>query len=185
MGAGSADIRGRGADAPVAAGPARRLDGAAFATLFQQSARALWAIAAAIVRDGEEAHDIVQEAAMMALAKMDEFDASTNFAAWAGQFVRYTALNERRRRRREKARVEGMGPGAPTGSSPSGNDETVAAALDELDQTARECVLMRVVTGMSYSEISAALGIPEGTAMSHVHRSRLRVRDAILAEGRG
>jgi DNA-directed RNA polymerase specialized sigma24 family protein len=32
---------------------------------------------------------------------------------------------------------------------------------------------------MAYSEISRAMNIPEGTAMSHVHRSRLTLRERL------
>ncbi len=186
MARGMADIRG-GTEGSGAANrgdpmsPVRgRIDRAAFADLYQRSARALWSIAAAIVGDAAEAHDVVQEAAMTALGKLDEFDPATDFAAWAGQIVRYTALNERRRRKRERGRVERIAEGERVGSlDPIPVDTAVGAALEELDETARACVLMRIVTGMSYGEISAALGIPDGTAMSHVHRSRARLREAL------
>ncbi len=186
MGADAADIRSGTTLAPVsgrAPGAGARLDRSRFAVLFQGSARVFWAIAAAIVRDSEEAHDVVQEAAMTALGKIAEFDPATDFVAWAGQIVRYTALNELRRRKRERARVETVARTSVGAAEPEPGDAAVAAALDELDETARDCVLMRVVTGMSYGEISGALGIPEGTAMSHVHRSRVRMRDAMVAGG--
>jgi RNA polymerase sigma-70 factor (ECF subfamily) len=183
MGADAADIRSRAAVAPASGAAGPRLDRSRFATLFQGSARAFWAIAAAIVRDSEEAHDVVQEAAMTALGKIDEFDPATDFVAWAGQIVRYTALNELRRRKRERTRVETVAREIGDAvAEPRPADAAVATALDDLDEAARACVLMRVVTGMSYGEISKALGIPEGTAMSHVHRSRLRMRDAVVAK---
>ncbi len=186
MAGGMADIRGgmEGSGAVNPGGPTgpvrARIDRAAFADLYQRSARALWSIAAAIVGDANEAYDVVQEAAMTALGKLDEFDPTTDFAAWAGQIVRYTALNERRRRKRERGRVERIAEGERVGAlDPIPVDTAISAALEELDETARACVLMRIVTGMSYAEISVALGIAEGTAMSHVHRSRSRLREAL------
>src|SRR5436190_11505203 len=74
-----------------------RLDSASFGAAFEASSRALWCIAAAIVKDRTLAHDVVQEAAVVALRKLDEFDARTSFAAWASQIVRFVAMNERRR----------------------------------------------------------------------------------------
>jgi RNA polymerase sigma-70 factor (ECF subfamily) len=48
-----------------------------------------------------------------------------------------------------------------------------------LDEIPRTCLVLRVVHGLAYSEISSALDIPEGTAMSHVHRSRLALRERL------
>jgi RNA polymerase sigma-70 factor (ECF subfamily) len=45
-------------------------------------------------------------------------------------------------------------------------------ALETLEPTVRACLLLRVVAGMSYQQISGVLEIPEGTAMSHVFRAR-------------
>src|SRR5205085_11053883 len=79
-------------------GARARMDHAAFGAAFEASSRALWCIAAAIVKDRTLAHDVVQEAAVVALRKIDEFDPRTSFAAWAGQIVRFVALNARRGR---------------------------------------------------------------------------------------
>jgi RNA polymerase sigma-70 factor (ECF subfamily) len=153
-----------------------------FEAAFKASARALWCIAAAIVKDRSLAHDIVQEAAVVAMSKLNEFDRSTSFAAWAGQIVRFTALNELRRKGRSPRSGEELSL-APANSridpAPVHEGELrskLASALDALDDTARACLLMRTVMGMSYGEISEALDVPEGTAMSHVHRSRQSLR---------
>lgn len=163
------------------------IDAAAFASLFSGASKGLWCIAAAIVRDRSLAHDIVQEAAVTALGKLDQFSPGTSFAAWMGQIVRYTALNELRRGKR--ARTTPVDPHtmvharANEASTPEmdGMDPALQSALDTLEDTARTCLIMRTVMDMPYRNISAALGIPEGTAMSHVHRSRTALR-SVLAE---
>ena len=53
----------------------------------------------------------------------------------------------------------------------SWDDELVAALMD-LRPTARACLLLKVVLELDHKTIAATLGIPEGTAMSHVHRAR-------------
>lgn len=167
-----------------------------FEAAFKTSAKGLWCIAAAIVRDRSLAHDIVQEAAVVAMSKLGEFDRSTSFAAWAGQIVRFIALNELRKKGR--APFSGEDPAMGTFAGVASRIDAVpeheaelrlklASALGTLDETARACLLMRTVMGMSYGEISSALGIPEGTAMSHVHRSRQSLRTTLMPywEGAG
>jgi DNA-directed RNA polymerase specialized sigma24 family protein len=71
-----------------------------FAALFRESSRVLWLIAVGIVGDAALADDVVQEAAVVAYRKFDQFRSGTNFAAWMAQTVRYVALNEARREHR-------------------------------------------------------------------------------------
>lgn len=132
---------------------------------------------------------------MVAMGKMSEFDRTTSFAAWAGQIVRFTALNELRRKGRAPRSGEDalMSPGAGGASRGGGGGDGVdaemrgrlAGAMETLDDTARACLLMRTVMDMPYQEIGAALGIPEGTAMSHVHRSRQALRSKLMPYWQG
>jgi RNA polymerase sigma-70 factor (ECF subfamily) len=172
---------------PVAA----RLDAKSFGAAFEAASRALWCIAVAIVRDRDLAHDVVQESAVVALKKLDEFDPATSFAAWAGQIVRYVALNERRRRIRAGAHEDPAVPGETAGRTPAATASDadlrgkLSDAVGTLDDTARACLLMRTVMDMSYKDIAATLGVPEGTAMSHVHRSRQTLRTMLAPAWEG
>jgi RNA polymerase sigma-70 factor (ECF subfamily) len=62
-------------------------------------------------------------------------------------------------------------------------DDALAGALEELDETARACLLMRVVLDLPYKRIALALDIPEGTAASHVHRARASMRASLKSGG--
>lgn len=118
----------------------------------------------------------MQEAAVIALGKLGEFTPGTSFTAWMGQIVRFVAMNAGRKSGRRDSILR-------SGAVPGGGEGTLAAsdldlspplreALAELEETARTCLLLRIIGGLSYQQISAALGIPEGTAMSHVFRAR-------------
>jgi RNA polymerase sigma-70 factor, ECF subfamily len=52
-------------------------------------------------------------------------------------------------------------------------------ALLELTDADRDVFMLSAVSGLSYSEISVAFGIPEGTVGSRIHRARLRLREAL------
>jgi RNA polymerase sigma-70 factor (ECF subfamily) len=58
-------------------------------------------------------------------------------------------------------------------------DDRVLSALNGVADVPRACLLLRTVEGMPYAEISQVLDIPEGTAMSHVHRTRRWLRERL------
>lgn len=198
---GSRDIV-EGMGVPVSA--SRRLEAEpltpdSFASRFEAESRRLWCVAFSIVGDRSRAADLVQESAVIALGKLQEFEPGTSFSAWMAQIVRFCSLNESRRtaRRRTSASdpvvMDSSHEGAPpTEASPVLRDGTlsedqhafddrVAKALASLEERARACLLLRTVLELSYKEIAETLGLPEGTAMSHVHRARRAMR-AELAE---
>ncbi len=169
-----------------------------FAAKFQEVSRVLWCIASAAQGDRVRADDLVQEAAVIALRKLDQYTPGTSFVAWMSQIVRYVAANEARRRQRRATAASdphlldqresspgGQGPGDVISSSgelredQAGFDDRVVRAMQSLSEDVRCCLLLRTVMGMSYAEVSRALGIPEGTAMSHVHRARAAMRDQL------
>ena len=136
---------------------------------------------------------MLQEAAVIALRKLDQFDPETSFPAWMTQIVRYVALNYARSRSRHdtvavdplqldetiaaeprdhRVGLTGRGRIHSDEADEAGLDDDLLAALGKLDEDARACLLLRVVMDLPYREISLTLGMPEGTAMSHVHRAR-------------
>jgi RNA polymerase sigma-70 factor (ECF subfamily) len=178
--------------------PTHRLDPAAFARLYQEHWRLLWCGAVAVVGDRTLAQDIVQQAAVVGLERLQTFDPSTSFQAWMIQIVRNIAMNESRKRTRRRTGAADTatldsGPARPvsdpassvltgTGQVARGTepfDDDLQRALNGLDETARGCLLLRVVLDMSYRDIALALSVPEGTAASHVHRARASLRRAL------
>lgn len=175
-----------------------------FASLFEQSFRVLWYIALGFVHDRSLAEDVVQEAAIIALGKLDHFQRGTNFVAWMGQTVRYAALNLARRNRRHTSAstdptwldIEGAKSPRSVPPSPSAVrltaevdlpsdqpafDDRIVRALEGISETARACLLLRTIEGLEYREIARTLDIAEGTAMSHVHRARTALRERLAA----
>src|SRR5437867_2698083 len=77
----------------------------AFARLYQEHWRLLWCAAVAVVGDRTLAQDIVQQAALVGLKRLDQFDAggpAASFTAWMIQIVRNIAMNEGRKRARRR-----------------------------------------------------------------------------------
>ena len=74
------------------------MDRSRFAALYHEAYPRLWMIAVGIVRDRAHAEDIVQEAALIGLRKLDQFTVGTNFAAWMSEIVRLCSLNYARKK---------------------------------------------------------------------------------------
>jgi RNA polymerase sigma-70 factor (ECF subfamily) len=160
-----------------------------FCARFQTGSRVLWTLAAGLLGDPTEAEDVCQEAFLAAYEKRDRFEPGTNFHAWMGRFVRNVATNElRKRARRQTAStdpsvLDRASPVTGCAARPEHElydqeefDERLHSALRELPDVPRACLLLRTLRELSYAEIAVLLEVPEGTAMSHVHRSRLALR---------
>lgn len=162
------------------AGGARSADDAEFWRLFDLARPRLRLIAAAVLGGVTDADDVVQEAAMVGVAKFSTFARGTNFDAWMGQITRLMALGARRSRAKFSGAAEMNGvqhaARGHNGESAMETGKRLDAAMAVLDETARSCLLLRVVGGLDYDAISAILEIPKGTAMSHVSRARLALR---------
>jgi RNA polymerase sigma-70 factor (ECF subfamily) len=189
---------------PVRPGPGG-LAGDEFARRFQESSRVLWTIAAGVLGEPGRAEDVLQEACVIALHKLEQFEPGTSFVAWMGTIVRNVARNEARKGVRRATRpmapdelaaelpTNGPDPGAPAvvdglGELVTGHeafDDDLARALGELRPIQRAALLLRTLRGLDYAEISRVLDIPEGTAMSHVHRARQALRRRLTEDAEG
>ena len=192
--------------APVRDGGAAVLSHEEFADRFQGALPVLWTIAAGVLGDRSQVEDTLQEACVIALQKLDRFRPGTSFGAWMGAVVRNVARNTARKGRRQatapvapealgemlddQTRGRGLTGGDPEAASDRGPidergrlrgdvgafDDALTAGLAALRPIPRAALLLRALSGLEYKEIGAVLGIPEGTAMSHVHRSRQALR---------
>ncbi|MCG3127586.1 MAG: ECF RNA polymerase sigma factor SigR [Phycisphaerae bacterium] len=189
---------------PSPRAPSGPLTADEFAAHFRESFRTLWLVAVGVVRDSALAEDIVQDAAIVALGKLAQYQPGTSFRAWMGQTVRFVALNrlrkESKRRRKTTLSPElehiaeeradgGTTPMTAADGRISGDqmhfDDEMMRALNQVGETARACLLLRTIEELEYTEISEVLGIPEGTAMSHVHRTRQFLRERLAHRAAG
>ena len=206
--AGVHDVRVNGVPMPPASQPSQqpRMSRSEFAAEYEKAYRVLWVVAAGVLGRSSGAEDVVQEAALLALRKIDEFAPGTHFAAWMAQMVRFVALNQLRKQSRNpassldeaEARLRGLPHqrGAPDSQLRLGNrgelpaeqtsfDDRLTRGLESLTDVARACLLLRTLEGMDYEQIGQVLGVPQGTAMSHVHRSRMRLREQLTSTAAG
>jgi len=152
----------------------------------------LFRVARWLVRDREEAEDLVQETFAQALRSFHRYERGTNCRAWLVQIMHHLNSNRRRKLGRLKLvedpdeAIIGTIPFEPE-TPPKVTDDDVLAALQRVPQVFREVVLLADVEEYAYREIAEILKIPAGTVMSRLYRGRrlLRVELAGYARNYG
>ena len=151
-------------------------------------------IAAGVIGQMSDAEDVVQQAYSIAIEKNQCFDTRDQFLGWLAGIVKCCALNVRRKRIRRKtssvdpAEIQNFVvdekseektskiDGRDLETLKDSFDDDVMSALENISEDARTCMLLKSVENLSYKEISTLMKIPEGTAMSMVHRARTSLR---------
>ena len=140
-----------------------------------------------LIRNTEDAEDVVQQAYVRALQYARTFRGG-DARAWLLAIVRNTSY-------------EWLRHGRPSGTEPfdedvhssgseawtpeqlllqQSNAQLVEAVLSKLPLRCREILVLREVEDLSYREMSQVLGVPIGTVMSRLSRARDRFRQAAL-----
>lgn len=141
-------------------------------------------MALTLTRNRAAADDLVQDAAVNALAARDSFVPGTNFRAWMYRILRNRFISGMRKWR-ETIDIEDA-PLAALAVQGGYEDhltlQELQGALGSLLPVQREALFMVVFQGMSYEEVSAATGCAVGTAKSRVFRARRHLAACLLGE---
>jgi RNA polymerase sigma-70 factor (ECF subfamily) len=132
----------------------------------------------AICGDLADSEDAVQEAFVTAIRKRREVARVHNPEAW----VRTVALNRIRSRWRHASVVRKYQAKIPRpqGQLEVGPDHVaIVTALAQLDRVQRQVVVLHHLADLGTAEISAELGIPEGTVKSRLARARSQLADLL------
>jgi RNA polymerase sigma-70 factor, ECF subfamily len=139
----------------------------------------------ALTGSAEQGDDLVQDACLRALSRIDQWQPGTRLDSWMYRIAQNIWLD---RVRANKVRGEVVDVEAAEGIVGSdGRDvaeseltlQTVAAALARLPAEQRAVIALVCVEGASYKEAAEITGVPIGTVMSRLARAR-RALHAIL-----
>jgi len=169
----------------------------AFEALVDRHGARLFALASAIVRQREDAEDIVQTSFMNAIEHLDDFRGDASFATWLTRIATNNALKTLRKRRGlELVPLDGDGDEPATGLPhpefiADWRDDPVAllergeirAFLDDamaaLPEGQRLVFVLRDLQGFSVAETADALGIAPGNVKVRLLRARLALREKL------
>ncbi len=163
----------------------------AFRKLVERHQRRAFAIAIGLLRDENDAREIVQEAFLRVYRSLDKFQGGSSFFTWLYRIVTNLAIDHMRKpARREQELIDGSGQDDEPPMqlvSPGDADpgelirrreiaERIQKALDALPPYHRTVILMREVEGMSYQEMAEAMNVSKGTIMSRLFHARQKLQ---------
>jgi RNA polymerase sigma-70 factor, ECF subfamily len=173
---------------------ARRIgehDHAAFEIMMRRNNGALYRVARAILKNGTEAEDVLQEAYLSAYRHIGEFRGDAKLATWLTRIVVNQALARRRSQHRSRVIVpfeQESGDNDDSASSPEHSttrDEMrslLERKIEDLPVAFRTVFVLREVDELSGAETAECLSITEATVRSRLFRARGLLRESLSRE---
>jgi RNA polymerase sigma-70 factor (ECF subfamily) len=174
-------------------------DESAFRELFDRYHRRAFAVAFGVVKNKQDALDIVQDAFIKVHRHIGNFQGSSSFYTWLYRIVMNLSIDHVRRAKkgrdldyddrvgRNTDDVAGDGALLPKilDENPRKTvlrkelTQAIQKALDELPEYHRAVILLREVEGLSYEEMASVLKVPKGTIMSRLFHARRKMQDSL------
>jgi RNA polymerase sigma-70 factor (ECF subfamily) len=180
----------------------KRRDEAAFNAFVLRYQDRVFRILLRMLGDRAEAEDLAQEVFISIFKAIDSFRGDSQLSTWVYRVASNHCRNRLKylARRRQKlmddfdeehvASLQGtLSPdrqGTPDRLLEARQTESLLEeGLSRLDDEQRELVVLREVEHLSYEEIMAITGLPEGTVKSRLHRARSALREHLERRERG
>ena len=170
-------------------------DADAFDLLVGRHAGDVYALLFRLTENAEEASDLTQETFLSALTGIKGFRGEAGLRTWLFRIAINHSRNRFRWWKRRKREVtvsldatigdgdtnlyetlSDKGPNPEDGAIASERERALLGALGEMPDVFREAIVLCDLEGLSYEEISSALGVNIGTVKSRIARGREDLR---------
>jgi RNA polymerase sigma-70 factor (ECF subfamily) len=174
-------------------------DTVAFRSLVERHQRRAFAIALALVRDENDARELVQDAFLRVFKGLPTFQGGSSFFTWLYRIITNLSIDLIRKPGRGLSERTERPLDADSDSEPDfpllgrldGADPLeivrrqeigarLQAALDALPAYHRGVIVMREVEGLSYEEMAEVMGVSKGTIMSRLFHARQKLQRALV-----
>lgn len=148
-----------------------------------------------LLRNQSDAEDVVQDAFLLALRKLNTFQGNSQFYTWLYRIARNTAISKLRRKKPTvslDATLADQRLDFPDdGPAPSDQMERrerqmgLMTAMDQLSDEHREILILREMDELDYEAIAEILELPTGTVRSRLHRARSQLKELLIQSQHG
>jgi len=164
-------------------------DNRAFGSLVERYQDRLYNTLVRFTGSRHDAGDVVQDAFVQALVKLDTFRGDAQFYTWLYRIAMNLALSQRRRRRPVVSveEIKDRAGEEPVASQTSPDQNLIQHERAQLVQQAllclgddhRQILVLREMESCSYEQISEILDLPVGTVRSRLFRARLLLKEQL------
>lgn len=170
-----------------------RGDDRALAQFYERWSRPIYALVAHLVRDPDDADDVVEDTFYQAWRQASRYEPSRGaVSTWIVTIARSRALDRLRSRRRLREEpltpvtvidelADGSYPDPAAGAEEAERRERVAEALRELPPEQREVLELAYYGGLSQTEIAERTGQPLGTVKTRTRLAGQKLRERLAA----
>jgi RNA polymerase sigma-70 factor (ECF subfamily) len=157
--------------------------------IFNKYHKKVYRIAYGVVRQREEALDVVQEVFIKLFRSIRNFKGRSHFYTYLYRMVMNTAIDHKRKVGKQfMSSLDEEGSFEPSEEPEKGPErillqkeleERVRLAMDKLPDEQRAALLYRDQEGLSYQEMAEAMGCSIGTVMSRLHYGRKKMQESL------
>ncbi len=170
---------------------ARQGDSAALEALLVRYQPHLYRFGLRMCGNVEDAGDVAQESLISMARSVRDFRGDSSVSSWLYTIARRFCIKKRRRSKFAPAREESLDVPAtdvaqhladprPNPEQAATNRELATAlthAIDQLEPSQREVLVLRDIEGLSASEVARILGVSVEAVKSRLHRARVAIRE--------
>ena len=171
---------------PILVTRAKDGDASALAALCERHAPRVEKLALHLLRDPEDARDAAQDSLAKLVVRVRQFRGESQFSTWLHRLVVNTCKDFAQAPRRAPHRAAARGRAAARDGDPvaavtaAETRRELGRCLAELPPAQATVVALKDAFDLGFAEISAATGLPVGTAKCYAHRGRERAARAAL-----
>lgn len=155
-----------------------RLDASAFDGIVSAYMKPAVGVAQQILSDHTLAEDAVQESFLRVIRKRHQYIPGSPFSSWFYTIVRNVCMDMLRKRTREKKRIKELALDHQPKSAQADLPK-IPELLNVLSRDDRDVLVLRIVHGLGFRDVGAALGISEEAAKKRAQRALKRLRARI------
>lgn len=174
---------------------AKRGDSAAFEILCKQSANTVFRVARRIMRNDEDAEDVVQESFQRAFIHLNSFNGDSQFSTWLSRIAINAALMKLRKKHRlwevpldesgepeqpsSQIDVEDQGPNPEQLYAQKERQRILSKAMSDLTPGMRKAFELRELDERSTEETARMMGISVGAVKARLFHGRRKLRERL------
>jgi RNA polymerase sigma-70 factor (ECF subfamily) len=167
-------------------------DAVAFVELSKRHSNKILRRAYRIVKNWQDAEDVLQESLMRAFLHLKDFEERSSFSSWLTRIaINFALMSLRKKRGHIEISMEAINDDQGNGyrwepkdpaESPEGHcsrrerDRLLEGAIRQLPPTLRQVVHVRLIDGRSGEELAQTLGISVSAAKSRLARAKTALR---------